>query len=57
MALIGVPLQLNYNEEIGPADDGDRWLLNVQPVIPFDLNDECNLISRTAVSAVINPRY
>jgi hypothetical protein len=52
-----VPLQLNYKEEIGPADDGDRWLLNVQPVTPFDLNDECNLISRTAVPAVINPKY
>jgi hypothetical protein len=36
-ALISVPLQLNYDQDIGPADDGDRWLLNVQPVIPFDL--------------------
>jgi hypothetical protein len=51
-ALISVPLQLNYDQDIGPADDGDRWLLNVQPVIPFDLNDEWNLISRTILPLV-----
>jgi len=51
-ALISVPLQLNYDQNIGPADDGDRWLLNVQPVIPFDLNDEWNMISRTILPVV-----
>ena len=30
-ALISVPLQLNYDQDIGPVDDGDRWLLNVHP--------------------------
>jgi hypothetical protein len=51
-ALISVPLQLNYDQDIGPADDGDRWLLNVQPVIPFSLNDNWNLISRTILPVV-----
>ncbi len=51
-ALISVPLQLNYDQDIGPADDGDRWLLNVQPVIPFSLNDKWNLISRTILPVV-----
>jgi hypothetical protein len=51
-ALISVPLQLNYNSDIGPADDGERWVLNVQPVIPFSLNDEWNLISRTILPIV-----
>jgi hypothetical protein len=51
-ALISVPLQLNYDQDIGPADDGNRWLLNVQPVIPFNLNDEWNLISRTILPVV-----
>ena len=37
-ALISVPMQLNYDQEVGPADDGDRWLLNVQPVIPTASN-------------------
>ncbi len=51
-ALISVPLQLNYDQDIGPADAGDRWLLNVQPVIPFDLNEDWNLISRTILPVV-----
>jgi hypothetical protein len=51
-ALISVPLQLNYDQDIGPADDGDRWLLNVQPVVPFDLSDDWNLISRTILPVV-----
>ena len=51
-ALISVPLQLNHDQDIGPADAGDRWLLNVQPVIPFDLNDDWNLISRTILPVV-----
>ena len=36
----------------GPADDGDRWLLNVQPVVPITLNEDWNLISRTIVPVV-----
>jgi hypothetical protein len=51
-ALISVPLQFNYDQDIGPVDDGDRWLLNVQPVIPFSLNNEWNLISRTILPVV-----
>lgn len=51
-ALISVPMQLNYDTDLGPGDDGDRWLLNVQPVIPFDLNDQWNLISRTILPVV-----
>jgi hypothetical protein len=51
-ALISVPLQLNYDGEIGPADQGERWTLNIQPVIPISLNDDWNLISRTIVPVV-----
>ena len=51
-ALISVPLQLNYNSDIGPADDGRQWVLNVQPVIPFSLNEDWNLISRTILPIV-----
>ena len=46
-SLISVPLQFNYNENIGPDDDGSNWTLLVQPVIPFSLNENWNLISRT----------
>lgn len=51
-ALVSVPFQNNYDRGIGPARDGSRWLLNVQPVVPFDLNDEWNVISRTIVPIV-----
>lgn len=51
-ALISVPFQLNYDQNIGPQDEGERWLLNVQPVIPFDLNEDWNVISRTIVPLV-----
>ncbi len=45
-SLISVPLQFNYNQ--GFADgDGDQYYLNIQPVIPFSLNADWNLISRT----------
>lgn len=51
-ALISVPFQLNYDQDIGPARDGTRWLLNIQPVVPFDLNKEWNIISRTILPVV-----
>ncbi len=50
-SLISVPFQLNYDTGIGPAD-ADRWLLNIQPVAPFDLTEDWNLISRTIVPLI-----
>jgi hypothetical protein len=47
-ALISVPIQNNWDFGIGPAD-ARRYTLNVQPVIPFTLNSELNLISRTII--------
>ncbi len=46
-SLISVPFQLNYDTDIGANDEGDRYLLNIQPVIPLSLNDDWNVISRT----------
>ena len=51
-ALISVPFQLNYDQDIGAARGGERWLLNIQPVLPVDLNQEWNLISRTILPVV-----
>lgn len=51
-ALISVPFQLNYNDNIGPADEGRQWLLDIQPVIPFSLNTDWNLISRTILPVI-----
>jgi hypothetical protein len=51
-ALISVPMQLNYDREIGGDDEGDRWVLDIQPVIPFSISEEWNLISRTILPVI-----
>jgi len=45
--LISVPLQSNFDCNIGPVDDGCRYTLNIQPVVPFSITDDWNVISRT----------
>lgn len=51
-SMISLPLQLNYDSDIGTTDKGDKYLLNIQPVIPFSLNDDWNMISRTILPVV-----
>ena len=51
-ALISVPLQLNFEDNIGPLNEGSRVTLNMQPVIPFSLNEDWNLISRTILPLI-----
>lgn len=51
-ALISVPLQFNYDQKIGTRRNGDRVTMNIQPVVPFSLNNEWNLISRTILPVV-----
>ena len=51
-SLISVPLQFNYDQDYGVDDSGERLFVNVQPVIPFDLNDKLNLISRTILPII-----
>ena len=51
-SLISVPIQANYDDGFGPTGTGSVWRINVQPVIPFSLNDEWNLISRTIVPII-----
>lgn len=50
--LISVPIQMNVDRNIGPADDGTKTTINVQPVIPFRLNEDWNLITRTIVPII-----
>lgn len=45
--LITIPIQVNYDRGIGPIDDGWKLQTNIQPVIPFSVNDNWNLITRT----------
>jgi len=47
--LVTVPIQMNLDNGIGPADDGSKLTTNVQPVIPFDIGENWNLVTRTIV--------
>jgi hypothetical protein len=51
-SLISVPLQYNYDKYGGPNDGAAVSLLNAQPVVPFSLNEDWNLITRTIIPLV-----
>lgn len=51
-ALISVPFQFNYDQDIGATEEGERLQLNFQPVVPITLNAEWNVISRTIVPLI-----
>jgi hypothetical protein len=48
-AMISVPMQMNFDDNIGPEEEGSLFQLNIQPVLPFTLNEDWYLISRTIV--------
>jgi hypothetical protein len=45
-------MQYNYDSDIGSGDRGSRSTLNIQPVIPFSISDDWNLISRTILPVI-----
>jgi hypothetical protein len=51
-SLISVPLQFNFDDGYGTDGNGSIMRLNVQPVIPFSLNEDWNVISRTILPVV-----
>ena len=52
--LISVPFQSNTSFGFGP-EKGTQEVLNIQPVVPFHLNDDWNLITRTIMPLTWNP--
>jgi len=52
--LISVPIQENWNFGIGP-DDRTQNVLNIQPVIPFSVSTNWNLITRWITPIVYQP--
>jgi len=50
--LVTIPIQMNYDSGIGPADDGSKLQTNIQPVYPLQLSEDWNLISRTIVPVI-----
>ncbi len=53
-SLISVPLQENFNFNIGPADRTQN-VLNIQPVIPFTVGENWNLITRWITPIIYQP--
>ena len=50
--LVTVPIQMNLDRNVGLADDGTKLTTNIQPVIPFEINKNWNLITRTIVPVI-----
>jgi hypothetical protein len=49
--LISVPIQNNWDFGIGPAN-AMRYTANIQPVIPFTLTEDWNMITRTILPVI-----
>jgi hypothetical protein len=50
--MVSIPLQSNLNLKYGQNRDKSQIVNNFQPVIPFSLNKEWNLITRTIVPVI-----
>jgi hypothetical protein len=48
-SLYTLPIQLGFDQDLGLDGDGSQTQLNLQPLIPFTLNEDWNLISRTII--------
>ena len=55
-SLISVPIQNNTNFGIGPNDETQN-VMNIQPVWPFSITDNVNLITRTIVPLISQPDF
>lgn len=51
-AIISLPLQYNYDQNLGASGDGTRSTANLQPIVPFDLGGDLTLITRTIIPYV-----
>jgi len=51
-ALVSIPFQFNWDDRIGAREDMSRMTLNIQPVIPFSLSKDWNLITRTILPVI-----
>jgi hypothetical protein len=54
--LVSVPFQFNWENGVGP-DNGLKTVLNIQPVVPFEISPKWNLIERWIMPYVSQPEY
>jgi len=52
--LVSVPFQFNWAQPVGPEDE-TRFILNVQPVMPFSVSKDWNLIARVIMPFIGQP--
>jgi len=52
--LVSVPLQFNWEQGVGPQDQ-TRFVLNLQPVVPFPLSPDWTMIGRFIMPFVAQP--
>ena len=55
--IISIPFQNNTNFGYGPGRDKTQNILNIQPVLPFHLPGDLNLITRTIFPLVWQPSF
>jgi len=55
-AMISLPFQNNTNFNFGPMEKTQN-VMNIQPVVPFRLNDNWNVITRTIMPIVSQPAF
>jgi hypothetical protein len=48
-SLISVPIDIDFDSDLGPLEQGERTILVAKPVVPFSLNANWNLITRTVI--------
>jgi hypothetical protein len=53
-SLVSVPFQFNWEQNVGPSGL-TRFVLNVQPVMPFSVNKDVNLIVRFIAPLISQP--
>lgn len=46
-----IPVQYEYSEDVGP-NNGTRHTTNIQPIVPFELSNDWNLITRTIIPII-----
>ena len=52
-AMVSIPFQFNYNQNMGFDQKGSMTSLTVQPVVPISLNNEWNFIARPIMTGAI----
>jgi hypothetical protein len=52
--LVSVPFQFNWEQNVGPNEE-TRFVLNLQPVIPFSITTDWNMIARVILPRNCHP--